>query len=72
MKDGKPVFSTMNGLEMMDVDAVVVSPGFLPTSQMRDDIEQIADVDTYVIGDAKAPRLVMDAVHEGYKTAINL
>lgn len=72
VKDGKPVFSTMNGLETMDVDAVVISPGFLPTSQMRDDIEQIADVDTYVIGDAKAPRLVMDAVHEGYKTAINL
>lgn len=72
VKDGRPVFSTMDGLETLDADEVVLSPGFLPTSSLRDEIEAVADVDAYVIGDAKAPRLVMDAVHEGYQIAVNL
>lgn len=72
VKDGRPVFSTMDGLETLDADEVVLSPGFLPTGSLRDEIEAVADVDAYVIGDAKAPRLVMDAVHEGYQIAVNL
>lgn len=72
IKDGKPVFESARGLTTMDVDKVVLSPGFLSSINIAKELEDACDIDVFVIGDAKSPRLVMDAVHEGYLAAKQL
>ena len=39
--------------------------GFKPNDQLEDALEEIYD-DVTVIGDAKAPRKILTAIHEGY------
>ena len=74
VKDGKPVFAGPRGVETMDVDQTVISSGFLPAfNQVREQIEAESDeVRVIGVGDCKAPRMVMDAVHEAYIAGINL
>ena len=72
VEDGNPVFAGPHGVEKGEADLVVLSPGFVPNMKLRDEIEAKCDAEVIVIGDAKAPRMIMDAVHEGYIAAINL
>ena len=72
VEDGNPVFAGPHGVEKGEADLVVLSPGFVPNMKLRDEIEAKCDAEVVVIGDAKAPRMIMDAVHEGYIAAINL
>ncbi len=73
VEDGKPVFAGPNGVNSMDVDLTVVSSGFLPQMELRDQIEaESDDIQVFVIGDAKGPGMVMDAVHDGYVAACQI
>ena len=72
VEDGNPVFAGKHGVEKGEADLVVLSPGFVPNTGLRDEIEAKCDAEVFVIGDAKAPRMIMDAVHEGYIVANNL
>ena len=72
VEEGSPVFAGPHGVEKTEADLVVLSPGFVPNLNLRDEIEAKCDAEVYVIGDAKAPRMIMDAVHEGYIVASNL
>lgn len=74
IEDGKPVFVGPRGIETMDVDQVIISSGFIPTfNKLRDEIEAASDeIEVVGIGDCMAPRMVMDAVHEGYIAGINI
>lgn len=72
VEDGKAVFAGPRGVEKKDADLVVLSPGFLPNTSLCKEIEEKVGIETFVIGDAKAPRLVMDAVHEGYIAACQI
>ena len=72
VEDGNPVFADPSGRHTGEADLVVLSPGFVPNKALRDEIEAKCDAEVILIGDAKAPRMIMDAVHEGYIAAINL
>ncbi|RXZ54824.1 FAD-binding protein [Senegalimassilia faecalis] len=74
VKDGKPMFAGPRGLETLDVDQTIISSGFVPAfNQFRAQIEEkCEDVRVIGIGDCKASRMVMDAVHEGYIAGCNL
>ena len=74
VKDGKPMFAGPRGLETLDVDQTIISSGFVPTfNPVRDELEARSDTLRVIgIGDCKASRMVMDAVHEGYMAGCNL
>lgn len=72
VEEGNPVFAAPKGRETLESDLVVLSPGFVPNEALRDDIESACDTEVILVGDAKAPRMIMDAVHEGYIAALNL
>lgn len=46
-------------------DTIINAAGFKPNDQLEDALEEIYD-DVTVIGDAKAPRKILTAIHEGY------
>ena len=46
-------------------DTIINAAGFKRNDQLEDALEEIYD-DVTVIGDAKAPRKILTAIHEGY------
>lgn len=74
VNDDKPVFATPEGVVSMDADLTVISAGFIPTfREIRAEIEAgNEDIEVIGIGDANAPGMVMDAVHQAYLACINL
>lgn len=73
IEDGKPQFAGPDGVVTLDVDQVIVSSGFVSQVSWRDELEAKSDtIDVRVIGDAKKPGLVYDAVQDGYTAARNL
>lgn len=54
------------------VDNIVLASGFLPQISLKQGLENDTDLEVYAIGDCVAPRMIFDAVHEGYLTAIRI
>lgn len=54
------------------VDNIVLAWGFLPQLSLRDRLENETSLEVYAIGDCVGPRMIFDAVHEGYLTAIRI
>lgn len=68
---------TAEGVELEDdkhtripADSVVIAVGVTSNNLLEEEVKEIADV--YVIGDAKAPRTVMNAIYEANEVARSL
>jgi len=62
-QDGKQV--------LIEADTIVLAAGARPNNELVGQLEdKVAEI--YCIGDAKEPRLIVDAVHEGFRTAYRL
>ncbi len=62
------VIYTKDGQELsIDCDTVIIAAGYRPNNQLESELEDIVG-DLTVVGDAKAPRKILTAVHEGYHT----
>jgi pyruvate/2-oxoglutarate dehydrogenase complex dihydrolipoamide dehydrogenase (E3) component len=59
------------GGEELHADRVLVAVGAEPRATFADELRQ-AGVEVHVIGDAVAPRRILDAVHEAYAVARSL
>ena len=57
--------------EKIQVDTVVVAGSRRPRLEMVDALLPLVD-DAYVVGDCKAPRILYDAVHEGFDAGLEL
>jgi len=57
--------------EEIKVDTVVVAGNRRPRSEVVDALLPLVD-DAYVVGDCKAPRILYNAVHEGFDAALEL
>ena len=55
----------------LPVDTVVVALGAVSNQHLKDDLEQ-AGFPVSVIGDAKQPRKLVEAIHEGFLTALEI
>jgi 2,4-dienoyl-CoA reductase-like NADH-dependent reductase (Old Yellow Enzyme family)/thioredoxin reductase len=54
------------------VDSVVLASGFAPLTTLREQLERQANLEVYAIGDCVSPRVIYDAIHEGYWAARRL
>lgn len=53
----------------LSVDSIVLSSGFAPQTTLRQRLEDETDLEVYAIGDCVEPRMIYDAIHEGFLTA---
>lgn len=51
----------------IECDTVIIAAGYSPNNQLEDALMSKVE-DLVVIGDAEAPRKILNAVHEGYHT----
>jgi 2,4-dienoyl-CoA reductase-like NADH-dependent reductase (Old Yellow Enzyme family)/pyruvate/2-oxoglutarate dehydrogenase complex dihydrolipoamide dehydrogenase (E3) component len=59
------VDSNGNRLKIV-ADTVVLASGFLPQLDIRDQFEKETNLDVYAVGDCVSPRLIYDAIHDGF------
>ncbi len=57
--------------ELLEADTVVLAAGAQPNNELVKELKDKA-LKVYCIGDAKEPRLIVDAVHEGFMVAYSL
>jgi 2,4-dienoyl-CoA reductase-like NADH-dependent reductase (Old Yellow Enzyme family)/thioredoxin reductase len=55
--------------EELPADCIVLASGFAPQATLIQSLEEETDIDVYAIGDCVRPRMIFDAVHEGFLTA---
>ncbi len=60
-KDGKR--------QQLPADSIVLASGFLPQTALRDHLEEETSAEVYGVGDCLGPRMIFDAIHEGFLTA---
>ncbi len=53
----------------LPVDSIVLASGFVPQKGLRQCLEDETGLEVYAIGDCVGPRMIYDAIHEGFLTA---
>jgi len=72
-KEGVIVFRPPANKEMLVADTVILATGRKPVLDQRLlEITKRVAKEVYIIGDAKEPRKIIDAIHEGFFTALNI
>jgi pyruvate/2-oxoglutarate dehydrogenase complex dihydrolipoamide dehydrogenase (E3) component len=73
--EGKSVYFTHNNQEktLEDIDTFILATGVKPNRDLYNHVKKLnLRCKIYRIGDCKKPRTLMEAIHEGFKTAYNL
>jgi len=47
-------------------DSVVIASGFVPRPSFKEQLEKETSLEVYAVGDCVSPRMIYDAIHEGY------
>jgi len=55
--------------EKIPCDSVVLAIGFRPERRLVDDLAGEDGIEVFEIGDCVKPRRILDAIHEGFRTA---
>lgn len=50
----------------LKADCVVISAGFVTQKGFAEELEELSNMEVYIVGDCKKVRQIQDAVHEGY------
>lgn len=50
-------------------DNIVLAAGFARQTALKEQLEKEADLKVYAVGDCVSPRMIYDAIHEGYWAA---
>jgi len=53
----------------ISADSIVLATGFIPQTAIKEKLEKETSLEIYAIGDCVEPRMIYDAIHEGYLTA---
>ena len=67
--EGAIVVDKNGARQSIPVDTVVLASGFVPQTTLRDRLEKETSLEVYAVGDCVSPRMIYDAIHEGYLTA---
>jgi len=57
--------------EILPADTIVLATGIEPNRELEDSLKRLPSK-LYPIGDCASPRQALDAIHEGFKTALEL
>lgn len=60
------VFSREGQRQFVRADTVVIATGFEAEESLYVQVKELPGIDLHIIGDAKHPRNILDAVHEGF------
>ena len=55
--------------QAIPADSVVLATGFAPRTTLREQLEKETSLEVYAVGDCVSPRMIYDAIHEGYLIA---
>lgn len=66
---GTAIFSKASARVEIKADSVVLSPGLTPNRDLFDELAAISELECYAVGDCVMPRMIYDAIHEGYRAA---
>jgi pyruvate/2-oxoglutarate dehydrogenase complex dihydrolipoamide dehydrogenase (E3) component len=61
----------VEGGEILPADTVVLATGGQPNKSLEEGLKS-SKLEFFSIGDCKTPRQAIDAIHEGFKTALNI
>ncbi len=53
-------------------DTVVLAAGLRPNRRIFDELVQVPNVEVYAVGDCAEPRMIYDAIHEGFEVAFEM
>ena len=53
-------------------DTVVIAAGFEAEQSSYRQIKELPGIDVYVIGDAREPSNILNAIHEGFEVGYNI
>ena len=53
----------------ISADSIVLATGFAPQTTLRERLEKETSFEVYAVGDCVNPRMIYDAIHEGYLAA---
>lgn len=72
IQDNELVCMTEEGEKHVPFDAVVLALGITPNATQNEQFKNLENTGVYLIGDAKAGRLIADGVREGFEKAFDL
>ncbi|MCI1654986.1 MAG: FAD-dependent oxidoreductase [Lachnospiraceae bacterium] len=53
----------------LPADGIVISAGFIPQTELADQLEEETEMEVFAVGDCKKARQIYDAIHEGFIAA---
>lgn len=72
IKDNAVVISGKKGTKTIPADMVLVAVGLAPVSDLFTYLRANTDLEVYKVGDCIKAGKIFDAIHTGYKTALNI
>ncbi len=61
----------VEGGEILLADTVILATGVQPNNSLEEGLKKLK-IEFFSVGDCKTPRKAIDAIHEGYRVALNL
>ena len=68
---GEVVISQFGDERLVPADTVVLAMGMLPVNELKEPLETLG-IPVFTVGDANDPREVLEAIHEGFKAAMQI
>ena len=59
--------SHMGKRQFIKADSVVIASGYESDDSLYREVKEFTGIDIFLIGDAAAPRNLLDAIHEGFE-----
>jgi 2,4-dienoyl-CoA reductase (NADPH2) len=66
------LFSRNSQQKFLKADTVVIAAGFEAEQSLYRQINELPGIDVYVIGDAREPSNILNAIHEGFEVGYNI
>lgn len=66
---GAIVVDKSGSRQEIPADNIVLATGFAPQTTLRERLEKETSLEVYAVGDCVSPRMIYDAIHEGYLAA---
>ncbi|MGD0661989.1 MAG: FAD-dependent oxidoreductase [Syntrophorhabdales bacterium] len=67
--EGAIVIDRNGDRQAIPADSVVLAAGFAARTTLKEQIEKETSFEVHAVGDCVSPRMIYDAIHEGYLTA---
>jgi NADH dehydrogenase FAD-containing subunit len=69
---GVVMFDKEGAIVEIQGETIILASGLKPDRKLFDELAQINNLEVYAIGDCAHPRMIYDAIHEGFEVAFEL